>query len=411
MRRQLDLQHDDTLRRLDDLVLDHTPRRVRVVGPEPQRRGRRAGLGDVGRRAARGGGGRDGRDGAAAAPHPRAAPSSTRTRCAPSRSRRSGGSWWTPSTRPGCRGARCGRSPAGAAPSRPRRCRSTAERSSSPSARPRGATRLELERMGFYDRLRAPGEGVSAGSDEPAGDGPTPRSRVFEAAARLRGGRRGAPRARGRSRGPLLDERSRPGEQLPPARARGCAPSAGTSACAGSASSGAVRRGGHDHRRARPGLGPGRRTGGVRVLLLELDLRQPVPRRALGFAPPAVGLRRVPRRARRDVPVLRRRGRAGFWLLSAGGGAGSRGSPLPRPRLARSSAPTDRVFDYVVADCPPLLERRMPARPPGPPRRLRLRGPLAPRPARDDPAGRRAPAAGADRRPRPERAARHPATR
>jgi CheY-like chemotaxis protein len=27
-RRQLDLQHDDTLRRLDDLVLDHTPRRV-----------------------------------------------------------------------------------------------------------------------------------------------------------------------------------------------------------------------------------------------------------------------------------------------------------------------------------------------------------------------------------------------
>jgi DNA-binding response OmpR family regulator len=28
VRRQLDLQHDDTLRRLDDLVLDHTPRRV-----------------------------------------------------------------------------------------------------------------------------------------------------------------------------------------------------------------------------------------------------------------------------------------------------------------------------------------------------------------------------------------------
>ena len=87
VRRQLDLQHDDTLRRLDDLVLDERAAARGVVRPEPQRRGRRPGVGHVGGGAARRDGGRNGRDGAPAAPHPRDAPSSRRTRCAPSRSR------------------------------------------------------------------------------------------------------------------------------------------------------------------------------------------------------------------------------------------------------------------------------------------------------------------------------------
>jgi len=89
-----------------------------------------------------------------------------------------------------------------------------------------------------------------------------------------------------------------------------------------------------------------------RVLLLELDLRRPDLDRELGLDPPAAGLRHY-LDGRCDVPVLRR-SRDGYWILSAGPGSAS---DVPSaPRLASLLRATDRVFDYVVADCPPLLE-------------------------------------------------------
>jgi Mrp family chromosome partitioning ATPase len=93
---------------------------------------------------------------------------------------------------------------------------------------------------------------------------------------------------------------------------------------------------------------------GVRVLLLELDLRQPSLDRALGLPSPDVGLGEF-LDGRGETPVLRRP-TGGFWLLSAG--AGSRA--LSPARLGSLFRATDRVFDLVVADCPPLLEREMP---------------------------------------------------
>jgi Mrp family chromosome partitioning ATPase len=90
-----------------------------------------------------------------------------------------------------------------------------------------------------------------------------------------------------------------------------------------------------------------------RVLLLELDLRRPALEEELGLDPPAVGLRRY-LDGRSEIPVLRRSRPAGFWVLSAGAGATE--ASLASPRLASLLRATDRVFDYVVADCPPLLE-------------------------------------------------------
>lgn len=93
---------------------------------------------------------------------------------------------------------------------------------------------------------------------------------------------------------------------------------------------------------------------GRRVLLLELDLRRPALDGELGLEPPEAGLRRY-LAGRCEVPVLRRSGPAGFWVLSAGGGGGP-GEPAAAPaRLSTLLRATDRVFDYVVADCPPLL--------------------------------------------------------
>jgi len=91
-----------------------------------------------------------------------------------------------------------------------------------------------------------------------------------------------------------------------------------------------------------------------RVLLLELDVRHPALDEELGLAPPAVGLRQY-LAGKCDVPVLRRSRPAGFWVLSAGGGPASREPVTSSARLAALLRATDRVFDYVVADCPPLL--------------------------------------------------------
>ena len=92
-----------------------------------------------------------------------------------------------------------------------------------------------------------------------------------------------------------------------------------------------------------------------RVLLLELDLRRPALDDELGVDPPSAGLRQY-LAGECDVPVLRRSRPAGFWVLSAGGGVAPN-APVPyTARLATLLRATDRVFDYVVADCPPALE-------------------------------------------------------
>jgi protein-tyrosine kinase len=93
----------------------------------------------------------------------------------------------------------------------------------------------------------------------------------------------------------------------------------------------------------------------LRVLLLELNLRRPALDDELAVDPPAAGLRQY-LAGRCDVPVLRRPRAAGFWVLSAGRGTGSPEPVLSPARLATLLRGTDRVFDYVVADCPPLLE-------------------------------------------------------
>jgi protein-tyrosine kinase len=92
-----------------------------------------------------------------------------------------------------------------------------------------------------------------------------------------------------------------------------------------------------------------------RVLLLELDLGRPTLDEELGLAPPAAGLRQY-LAGRCDIPVLRRSRPSGFWVLSAGGGAAPSEPVRSAARLATLLRATDRVFDYVVADCPPLLE-------------------------------------------------------
>jgi succinoglycan biosynthesis transport protein ExoP len=98
-------------------------------------------------------------------------------------------------------------------------------------------------------------------------------------------------------------------------------------------------------------LGADRR---LRVLLLELDLRRPAVDSVLGLAPPGIGLGEY-LCGRGETPVLRRPVTDGFWLLSAGSRALDRAAKLWSPRLALLLEATDRVFDHVVVDCPPLL--------------------------------------------------------
>jgi Mrp family chromosome partitioning ATPase len=92
-----------------------------------------------------------------------------------------------------------------------------------------------------------------------------------------------------------------------------------------------------------------------RVLLLELDLVRPALDDELGLDPSAAGLRQY-LAGRCEIPVLRRSRRSGFWVLSAGRGTASTEPVPPGARLATLLRATDRVFDYVVADCPPVLE-------------------------------------------------------
>jgi Mrp family chromosome partitioning ATPase len=90
-----------------------------------------------------------------------------------------------------------------------------------------------------------------------------------------------------------------------------------------------------------------------RVLLLELDLRHPAADRALGLTPPATGVLQF-LEGRGEVPLLRHP-MAGLWLLSAGGAAAAALDASASRRLPRLLSAADRVFDYVVGDCPPVL--------------------------------------------------------
>jgi Mrp family chromosome partitioning ATPase len=91
-----------------------------------------------------------------------------------------------------------------------------------------------------------------------------------------------------------------------------------------------------------------------RVLLLELDVVRPAADRVLGLAPPEVGLCRF-LEGRGDVPELRRPVGEGFWLLSAGAAGGETTALLSSHRTGALLKAIDRVFDFVVADCPPVL--------------------------------------------------------
>jgi Mrp family chromosome partitioning ATPase len=91
-----------------------------------------------------------------------------------------------------------------------------------------------------------------------------------------------------------------------------------------------------------------------RVLVLEFDLRRPAVDRALGLLPPKVGLLDY-LQGNGETPVLRRPMAGGFWLLSAGSGVLEKPEILSSPRFARLLEAADRVFDYVIVDCPPLL--------------------------------------------------------
>jgi Mrp family chromosome partitioning ATPase len=150
----------------------------------------------------------------------------------------------------------------------------------------------------------------------------------------------------------VLDERSLPGEQYRLLAAR-------------------LRAIGRDKRLRRIGvvsaaLGEGKTTISLglaralaldrqrRVLLMEFDMRRPALDRSLGWEPPATGLLQY-LEGQGDIPLLRRPTPGGFWTLSAGPSVLGSPEVLSSPRLVKLLQAADRVFDFVIVDCPPLL--------------------------------------------------------
>jgi capsular exopolysaccharide synthesis family protein len=95
--------------------------------------------------------------------------------------------------------------------------------------------------------------------------------------------------------------------------------------------------------------------GNNRVLLLEFDLRRPAIDEALGLPAPEVGLRQYLEGDTDSTLIVRRPDAGGFWVLSAGEGTLSRPEVLTSPRMCTLLKSAERVFDYTVVDCPPLM--------------------------------------------------------
>jgi Mrp family chromosome partitioning ATPase len=95
---------------------------------------------------------------------------------------------------------------------------------------------------------------------------------------------------------------------------------------------------------------------GQRVLLLELDLEHPTLDRELRLDPPDTGVVRF-LEGQGEVPLLRHPA-PGLWLLSAGAARRPPAGGAATRRLLRLLGAADRVFDYVVGDCPPLSDNR-----------------------------------------------------
>jgi capsular exopolysaccharide synthesis family protein len=95
--------------------------------------------------------------------------------------------------------------------------------------------------------------------------------------------------------------------------------------------------------------------GQHRVLLLELDLRRPAIDKALGQVAPAVGLLPYLEGRSGSTLTVRRPRAGGFWILSAGEGTLTHPEVLTSPRMTGLLKAADRVFDYTVVDCPPVL--------------------------------------------------------
>jgi Mrp family chromosome partitioning ATPase len=89
-----------------------------------------------------------------------------------------------------------------------------------------------------------------------------------------------------------------------------------------------------------------------RVLYLELDLKRPAADRELGLATTAVGVTQF-LEGKSEVPVLRHPA-SGFWVLSGGTARQRPPEPHAADRLKHLLSAADRVFDFVVGDCPPL---------------------------------------------------------
>ena len=89
-----------------------------------------------------------------------------------------------------------------------------------------------------------------------------------------------------------------------------------------------------------------------RVLYLELDLKRPAADRALGLPATPVGVTQF-LEGKSEVPVLRHPS-SGFWVLSGGAARKRPLEPSAADRLKRLLSATDRVFDFVIGDCPPL---------------------------------------------------------
>jgi len=95
--------------------------------------------------------------------------------------------------------------------------------------------------------------------------------------------------------------------------------------------------------------------GHHRVLLVEFDLRRPAIDLLLDLSPPEVGLRQYLEGEAGTTVTLRRPEAAGFWILSAGEGTLTSPEVLTSPRMVSLLKATERVFDYTVIDCPPIL--------------------------------------------------------